>query len=38
MPMMNYQAYPDLVNAQDEYVAKGLPDFVITVWYDAEFI
>lgn len=38
MPMMNYQAYPDLINAQNEYVTKGLPDYVITVWYDASFI
>jgi hypothetical protein len=38
MPMMNYQVYPDLVNAQDEYVTKGLPDYIITVWYDDEFI
>ncbi len=38
MPMMNYAAYPDLVEAQNDYVTKGLPDYVITVWYDTEII
>ncbi len=38
MPMMNYAAYPDLVDAQNEYVTKGLPDYVITIWNAAEFM
>jgi len=38
MPMMNYQAYPDLVDAQDGYVRAGLPDYIITVWSDDQYM
>ena len=38
MPMMNYQAYPDLIDAQNGYIRDGLPDYIITVWYDDQYI
>jgi uncharacterized membrane protein len=34
MPVINFTSYPDLIMAQYNYVADGLPDYVVCINYD----